>query len=51
MQYFSNMESLLFKNIMSDILEKMNDSLHNFVLLSESSARANLIRIALGRNT
>ena len=31
--------------------EKMNDSLHDFVLLSKSSARANLIRIASGRNT
>ena len=31
--------------------EKMNDSLQDFVLLSESSARANLIRIASGRNT
>ena len=29
----------------------MNDSPHDFVFISESSARANLIRIALGRNT
>ena len=35
----------------SDIRKKMNDSLHDFVLLSESSARANLIQIASGRNT
>ena len=33
------------------ISDKMNDSLHDFVFISESSARANLIRIALGRNT
>ena len=32
-------------------MDKMNDSLHDFVFISESSARANLIRIALGRNT
>ena len=31
-------------------VEKMNNSLHDFVLLSESSASANLIQKALGRN-
>ena len=33
------------------ISEKMNASLHDFVFLSKSSARANLIWIASGRNT
>ena len=31
--------------------DKMNDSLHDFVFISESSARANSTRIALDRNT
>ena len=35
----------------TDTREKMSDSLHDFVFLSEPSARANLIRIASGRNT
>ena len=34
-----------------DCRDKINDFLHDFVFISESSARANLIRIALGRNT
>ena len=35
----------------TDAWEKMNVSQHDFVFLSESSVRANLIRIALGRDT
>ena len=34
-----------------DYVEILNESLNDFVFLSESSARANLIRIASGRNT
>ena len=33
------------------VSDKMNDSPHNFVFISESSARANLNRIALSHNT
>ena len=40
----------LWRQIVAN-LDKMNDSLHDFVFISESSARANLIQIALGRNT
>ena len=42
-------KTLLFPDI--SFLDILNESLNDFVFLSESSARANLIRIASGRNT
>jgi len=42
-------EEIPFKK--NNILDILNESLNDFVFLSESSARANLIRIASGRNT
>ena len=39
------------EQVSDQILELLIESLNDFVFLSESSARANSIRIALGRNT
>ena len=50
--------SIFFDSVLFSLIQfflpnrdKMNDSLHDFVFISESSARANLFRIALGHNT